>query len=150
MKTSEPRVYTITVTETQLGHLRDACELLARCRIGQIDAACREVLDEHGRAAVPYDAAKQAEDLVKASIGLSPNGSWGVGKHGTADIPWDMYQVFRHRLAWDQAYEEGIIQPGAKRDYYSMMGVSYDPPMQHGAEPLPIINGKQPPVNEVM
>lgn len=142
--------YTLTVTPKQLGILRDACELLARCRMGQIADACYEVIDAEGRALVPYDVARQAEDLVKRAVGLDGNAYWGVGKHDSIDCAFDLYATIRHRIAWDNAYADGLVQPGDKRKWPEMMAVSYDPPMNHGTEPLPIINGQQPPANEVM
>ena len=48
--------YQLTVTAEQAATLRDACELLARCRLGQIADACQEVLDAQGQATVPHEA----------------------------------------------------------------------------------------------
>lgn len=122
-------LYQLTVTGEQAAILRDACELLARCRLGQIVDACQEVLDEQGRAAVPYEIARHCESLCKAAAGLGVNASWGVGKHRAADLPFDLYQVIRYRLAWDCALEEGRVQPGEARRWPDMMGVCFDEPL---------------------
>ena len=78
---AEPR-YQLTITRAQAEVLRDACELLARCRLGQIADACQQVLDAHGQAVVPYDLAQDCEAAIKAEVGLAPNQSWG-----SASIP---------------------------------------------------------------
>lgn len=132
--------YQLTVTRIQAEVLRDACELLARCRLGQIADACQQALDEHGKAVVPYDLAMWCETAVKAAVGLAPNQSWGVGKHLAADLPWDLYQVLRHRLAWDRALAEGQVQPGQARRWPEMMSVCYDEPLFLTPAPHPTLH----------
>ena len=54
-----------------------------------------------------------------------------------AKSAWDLYQVIRHRLAWDNAVAEGVIDsPDAPRNWTAMLGVHYDKPMTSSAEPL--------------
>lgn len=134
MTPPEPR-YRIEVSETQARHLRDACELMARVRMGQVADACREVLDADGKYKVPYEIARQAECLIKAAVGLAPNQSWGVAKHEAADIPWEMYQSIRYRLAWDYALDDGLANSESERDWARMMSVDYDRPMKLTREP---------------
>ena len=136
---AEPR-YQLTITRAQAEVLRDACELLARCRLGQIADACQQVLDEHGQAVVPYDLAQDCEAAIKAEVGLAPNQSWGVGKHPAADLPWDLYQVLRHRLAWDRALAEGHVRPGQARRWPEMMSVCYDEPLFLTHAPHPTLH----------
>jgi len=57
------------------------------------------------------------------------------------EIAWDLYQVIRHRLAWDAAIEEGQIEKGERRKWPEMMGVCFDEPMQRGSQPLARIKG---------
>ena len=121
--------YQLTVTAEQAATLRDACELLARCRLGQIADACQEVLDAQGQATVPHEIAQRCENLCKAAVGLAPNASWGVGTHPAADLPFDLFQVIRHRLAWDRALAEGRVRPGEARRWPEMMAVCYDEPL---------------------
>jgi len=137
--------YQLTVTRIQAEVLRDACELLARCRLGQIADACQQALDEHGKAGVPYDLAMRCETAVKAAVGLTPNQSWGLGKHLAADRPWDLYQVLRHRLACDQAYDKGLVQPGQPRRWQEMLSVCYDKPLFLTPAPHPDIRRLQEP-----
>lgn len=136
---SEETRYQITLTATQAAMVRDACELLFRCRIGQIGEACRYVLDANGRASVPYEVKQDAEDMVKAAVGLPMNASWGVGKFDVADQACDLYQVIRHRLAWDRAYSDGMIKPGELRRWPEMLAVHYDPPLHLSTQPLATI-----------
>lgn len=133
-----PPRYQIVVSASQLAVLRDACELLARCRLGQVAEACLEVLNAEGRAVVPYELAKQAENLIKAEVGLAPNQSWGVGHHALADVPFDLYQTFRYRLAWDEAVERGLPHADGSRNWATMMAVDYDPPAGYARQSLPL------------
>lgn len=129
------RRYVIEVSAAQVCQLRDACELLARCRMGQINAAIQEVLDADGRAVVPYDVARQAELAVKMAVGLEPNQSWGVGHHDSADQAFELYQTLRYRLAWDYAQAHGLTHPDGSRNWTTMMGVDYDEPTRYTHQP---------------
>jgi hypothetical protein len=127
--------YVIEVSADQAYLLRDACELLARCRMGQIRAACEEVLNAQGKAVVPYDLASQVEKLVKAAVGLEQNQSWGVGKHESADMAFELYCALRHRLAWDHARKHQLTHPDGSRNWKKMMGVDYDIPLTYTTHP---------------
>lgn len=97
------KVYTLTITEEQARVISIATELFSRVCIGQTD------------------------DLrfwkPKANIGM----------HDTCDegqLAWDLYQVIRHRLAWDRAGNPPV------RDWKTMMTVDFDEPLKIGPEPL--------------
>lgn len=153
---AEPR-YQLTVTRAQAEVLRDACELLARCRLGQIADACQQVLDEHGKAGVPYDLAmlgitngegqnamnydleQWVDTGIKPAMGLAMNASFGVGKFVDADNLFDLHETIRHRLSWDAAEDEGLVQPGGQRLWREMWGICYDKPMRWGDQPLAVV-----------
>ena len=130
------RRYLIEVSADQAYLLRDACELLARCRMGQIADACQEVLDAEGKAVVPWAVAHRAEVAVKAAVGLEPGQSWGVGKHESADMAFEMYRALRHRLDWDYARDHGLTNADGSRNWERMMGVDYDEPIRYTQQPL--------------
>jgi hypothetical protein len=134
MKNNEPH-YTLEVTRGQLRILRDACELLTRCRMGQIAEAGRQTLNERGVPGANYIECQDAEEIIKRANGLAPHASWGVGKFKAIDEPFEIHQVLRHRLAWDRAIEEGLTQSEAVRDWGKMMSVDYDEPLLVSGEP---------------
>lgn len=117
--------YTLTLTARQAAEISSACEILARLQMGQIDMALRELpLASY----LDYDKQRMIESI------LLPLYDDGKKRHGT--IAWDLYQVVRHRLAWDRAVDRGEIEPGERRNWSKMMGVCYDEPMQWGGETL--------------
>jgi len=111
--------YTLTVTAQQLEIIRDATELLSRIAGGQVEEVLRYAPISHAdyweargamlRALGPY----KSQDYYRVII---DNGSW------------DIYQVARHRLAWDRKLEG---DPSC---------LHFDEPVQHGSEPLPIVS----------
>ncbi len=146
---TDHKVYTLTLTEKQLKYIADACESCGRVAIGQFDKMLDYCRNNEGNFINNYNLTKAVESIIKPAMGLSMNSSYGVGKFDHADILLDMYQTIRHRLAWDNAYATGILKPGERRKYEHMMTVDYDPPSKWGSEPIPIINGKSPPENEL-
>lgn len=117
--------YTLHLTEKQAAEISHACEILARLRMGQVDMALRELPLE---APLMYEQVKYIENYLKALYRQD-----GVRNESPA---WDLHQVIRHRLAWDRAYRDGIVKPGERRDWNTMMGVIYDEPLRMGGEPL--------------
>lgn len=136
--------YTLTVTAIQAQVIADACDLLSRVQSGQWPVAY-DLLPKDGN--ITWEQWHEARDAIKVIMktilkdgidGVAS--SFGVGSPETppsSDIAWDIYQVIRHRLAWEEAIRRGdarSIDDG--RDWRSMMGVAYDPPMRFGPEPL--------------
>jgi len=131
------RTYTLTLTERQAAELQEACELLARIKIGQIDHAIErlpgyyDTRDYERRHATQHEIKRLANSLMPEATRRREDG-----------IAWDLYQVIRHRLAWDRAYDQGAIKPGEPRKWPEMMGVCYDEPLPMSGLPLAIIEGK--------
>ena len=134
--------YLVELTPTQLHALARACEVAARIKIGQLGTATDLVglEDRDGKDCCDYELEKALDRLVKQRMGLDLNASWGVGKYPESDVWFDLQSAFRHRLAWDRAYAEGIVTPGAPRQWPEMMGVDFDEPMHWGDQPLPKIS----------
>lgn len=117
--------YTLHLTQKQAAEISHACEILARLRMGQIDMALRELpLDKP----MEYEQEQYVRNYLRTL--------YRPGGRRIDDAAWDLYQVIRHRLAWDRAYAEGIVKPNEPRKWPKMMGVVYDEPMQMGDEPL--------------
>jgi len=131
------RTYTITVTESQAAELQEACELLARIKIGQIDHAIERLPGFYDRRDWERVHATRHE-IQRLANTLMPE----VTKRRDDGVAWDLYQVIRHRLAWDRAHDQGVIQPGEPRKWPEMMGVSYDEPLAMSWLPLATIKEK--------
>jgi len=138
--------YVLTLTETQAQVLIQALEVMARLGIGQFrDALDLLPLKEIFPAGWHEDMEAIGRILSKYMIGNVDGyrSSLGISHADTspqAKSAWDMYQVIRHRLAWDRAYSDGIVaSPDAPRDWSKMLGVHYDEPMRMGPEPLATI-----------
>lgn len=136
--------YTLRVTKNQLQAISNACETCARAAIGQFDKILDYCKDSNGKHINSYELTRSIESLIKPLMGLHMNASYGVGKFEEADVLFDIYQTIRHRLAWDISYETGLIKKGQERNMIEMGTIKYDPPIQFGKEPLPIINGQEP------
>ncbi|EWC39608.1 hypothetical protein [Stutzerimonas stutzeri] len=128
------RTYTITVTERQAAELQEACELLARIKIGQIDHAIERLPGFYDRRDLEQVHATRHE-IQRLANTLMPEAT----KRREDGVAWDLYQVIRHRLSWDRAHDKGVIQPGEPRKWPEMMGVSYDEPLAMSGLPLATI-----------
>lgn len=117
--------YTLHLTQKQAAEISHACEILARLRMGQIDMALMEL---------PLDKPMEYEQEQYVSNYL--RSLYRPGSMRIDDAAWDLYQVIRHRLAWDRAYAEGIVKPGEPRKWPEMMGVTYDEPLPVSGDPL--------------
>lgn len=123
--------------------VRDALESTARMVIGQPSDMLEQVFNKEGkRCYFDYEERVLIERLATSLMGLSGSATGGVGWNDEGDILWDMCQVVRHRLAWDHAIKENLVDEHGGRDWRTMMGVHYDEPMGHGSEPLAEISGK--------
>ena len=128
------RTYTITVTERQAEELQEACELLARIKIGQIDHAIERLPGFYDRRDWEQVHATRHE-IHRLANTLMPEAT----KRREDGVAWDLYQVIRYRLSWDRAHDLGVIKPGEPRKWPEMMGVSYDEPLAMSGLPLATI-----------
>ena len=142
--------YLLELTETQAQVIQKACDLLSRVESGQWHVAF-DLLPKDGKTDWKqwHDAKEEIKEIMKTVLKDGIDGvacSFGVGSSQTppsSDIAWDIHQVIRHRLAWEDAIEHGTVQSiNDNRDWRSMMGVAYDPPMRFGPEPLAKIQRK--------
>lgn len=125
--------YVLVLSKNQLQAISVALETLARLKCGQIKFALEQCLDKDGNSNVlDWDIEDHVEHLVKPHLGLEKNQSWGVGRFKTIDLIWDLYEVIRYKMSWDNALESGKV---TEKDYKEkirnedMYGVSYNEPM---------------------
>ena len=110
--------YTMTVTKQQLEFIRDATELLSRIAGGQVYEVLRYA---------PIDPMKYWEARGAMLRALQPFKDKTFQRSIIDSGCWDIYQVSRHRLAWDRK-PEGIP-----------FCVDFYEPVQHGPDPLPVV-----------
>jgi len=112
------RTYTMTITAQQLALIRDATELLSRIASGQVYEALKyapidpemhwEARGAMLRALMPFEDKTFQQSIIGSGC-------------------WDIYQVARHRLAWDRKGEG------------DSSCVDFCEPQPHGTEPLPTV-----------
>lgn len=145
-----PETYTLTVTEAQAEVISRACELLARTMAGQWHEAYRLLpRDPMANWSVVREVEDQIRELMPRVLRGGIDGmssSLGIGHPGINpehETAWDLHQVVRYRLAWEHAIRMGhVTSITAERDWTTMMGVVYDPPIRYGPEPLAEIKKK--------
>ena len=114
--------YTLMVTDEQAKVLEQACELLARCSMGQFDHSLFAV---HTVAAKPCNASARA-CLETASRYLFGPGTGIINCDAQGKRAWDLYQVIRKQLADDS------LAPGDEPGPY----VRFNEPHNTAGEPL--------------
>ena len=137
-------MYTLTITKKQAQALMAATDLLQRVQLGQ----WREIEDNLPLTR-PIDYEELRADFITIGSLLSKHMVGGVDGYasslgiGHCDLPEDngilrdLYCVIRHKLSWERAVEEGIIDSeDSPRKWPEMLTVNYDPPMKWGSEPL--------------
>ena len=136
--------YKVELTELQLSTLSIASEILARLGIGQWRDAFEwlpkrsdmdwpdyhDDIDAIGKIISKYTSGRV--DGYRSSLGINH-----ADVSSTSKIAWDLYQSFRHELAWDRAVEYGYIESReSPRNWDEMLGVHYDEPFKTSEEPL--------------
>jgi hypothetical protein len=142
-----PKTYTLTITEAQARALMYATDLLQRVQLGQV----REVIDwlplkkPTDYEQLHKDTRVIGEILSKHMIDGIDGGASSLGI-GHPDLPknngvlYDLHCVIRHKLSWERAVEEGIIESeDSERKWPEMMQVCYDDPMKWGDEKLAVM-----------
>lgn len=130
---------TFQLTFHQLELLRNACELAARLRAGQLDYHFIDELMEAYNKGCDSEEQRNAQTNVRKQIGkaceylhtlcwdLPPHADHGMNYDDNSDILWDMYQVFRYQI-----WKENNPNPSG-RDVLTVAG---DKPYHTGKEPF--------------
>jgi len=135
--------YTLTITESQARIISMACEVLARLGIGQWRTAIEQMpldikdygkwhndLDDIGK--ILRNHTKHNVDGWNKSLGI-----YSPDVNDIARVAWDIHHVIRHKLAWERAVNEGIVESEeSPREWSSMITVDYDEPRKSGKEDL--------------
>lgn len=130
MKKPEKKIeYVLHLNPLQMRYLSTVCEFFARITCGQLDELPWFITEgKGGHFAENRDAAepllRQLKEIYFPELGW--NASYGVGHDDYSDIPWDIYQVVRNKIAWTE---------NPQSDW---KGVNYYPPMKFSSQPLPI------------
>ena len=140
---TEPKVYTLQITEKQVQALKKATDLLMRVQLGQ----WREITD-HLPLKQPIDYAElhQHLDLIGRILSVylidSIDGygsSLGVGHKKLPEsnsILYDLHCILRRQLAVERAVESGQIENENVPRSQMPCGVDFDTPFHWGSEPL--------------
>ena len=133
--------YTLTITATQAAAISHACEVLARLGMGQYTDALECLPTKELRPdGWNEDMAAIGHILSKHTYAYGVYNQRNEPKRtAMSKVAWDVYQVTRHRLAWDRARADG--HTGDKPPTW---GVSFDTPTQTSPEPLPQMTAAEP------
>jgi hypothetical protein len=119
--------YKLTITEQQASIIVRALDLFARIGTGQFE----EVLNVYDRdfafSPEAREGMRSALKAAKAHAGHPPNGSFSILNPKVSDdfrAAYDVMQVIRHRLAWDQNPQGNPLR------------VDFDKPRQTSALPM--------------
>ena len=109
--------YTITLTATQAATISHACEVLARLGMGQYTDAL-ECLPTKELCPDGWHEDMQAIGHIlskHANVhGLRYSQKHEARRTAMSNVAWDVYQVTRHRLAWDRRLNLRIMSPHFK------------------------------------
>jgi hypothetical protein len=141
------KTYTLTITEEQARALQYATDVLQRVQLGQ----WREIVDWLPlQKPIDYEELHQDKQIISAVLSKHMidgiDGSFSSLGIGHPDLPknngvlYDLHCVIRHKLAWELAVENGVIESeDSERKWPEMMQVYYDDPMKWGDQPLAVM-----------
>lgn len=137
--------YKITLNEKQLRAISDATDLLQRVQLGQ----WREIQDNLPIIWKTVDYSQFHDDMHEIGQILSKYmidgidgifSSLGVGNEKLPEsnsILYEIHRCIRHKLSWEKAVEDGIIESeNSSRNFSKMMTVDFDSPMRYSEEPF--------------
>jgi uncharacterized glyoxalase superfamily protein PhnB len=141
------KLYNVVLSEKQLLVLAEAADLMQRVQLGQ----WREIQDSLPlQKPIDYEMLHSHMDIIGKI--LSHHMIDGIDGFvcslgiGSSDLPksnsilYDLRTTIEHKLSWERAVEEGIVEnENSPRKWSEMMTVNFDPPMKWSDEPLPKI-----------
>lgn len=129
------KTYILEINETQAYITRDALEAYSRIRCAQIKMGVEIILMDKLIGSNDWHELLNIAERAIRGVAFPelnhPSQSYGVGHDKDSDIAWDLLQVIRHRLSWDN-------HDGISPTYQ----VNYNEPMKFGPEPLAKIEKK--------
>lgn len=136
------KTYTLQVTEVQLRAISGACEVLARLGIGQFRFALEQLPMKEYIPNGWHEDMDLIQHLLARHIGDAVEEGCEAGFYSRnvkdrSKIAWDIYTAARHRLSWDKAVDNGVVDSiHSPRKWPEMSSVIYDVPMCSGGQPL--------------
>lgn len=127
--------YKLTLSERQAHCIKSACETQSRLEFGQLGA----ITDALSGVLLHEDWQLLCEKVRELEGFISKLPRKNTLRSDYCEMSWDLYQVIRHRLAWDRAYKQGIIKQGDMRKWPEMITVDYDDPHHKSTEKLCLI-----------
>ena len=122
--------YNLELSPEQARLVSEACDFYSRVLIGQFDRITEACLDIGGSVQDYCQKRDMANDLLRITRRIfwpelvHPGQSYGIGHNQKADRLYDVHQVLRNKIAWEE-------QPTGS------LGVAHDSPMQFSDLPLP-------------
>lgn len=125
--------YRLTMTEGQAQVIQRALEIYGRLCLGQVKAAIDQV-PFNSKRKIDYQRVRSLSDEMKFELtGMQSNASYGIyckEVDESARVAWDLQQILRHKIAWDNNPKGGNT-------------VNFNKPMKSSKkEPLAIIEKK--------
>ncbi len=130
--------YSLKLNADQAKVVQAALELYSRVGMGQLGYVLEHPEIHKRLAGSPREVAEQTLETAKQAIFGMVHGQYhGIHSRELEDetaSAWDLQQVIRHRLAWDQAGNPD------HRDFRTMGGVRFDEPRRASTQPLARMN----------
>ena len=120
--------YILKLNSDQAHVLSRACEFYSRMHIGQLNEIKWDLSVKRWNDNIDHDLIEYAINILRQQFFpelVHPGASLSIwDNNSTAEHAWNIYQVVRHALAWQEHPEGGIT-------------VNFHEPMKFGKEPLP-------------
>lgn len=136
--------YSVELTGEQMKVIAEACDLMVRIQLGQIQEVVEHLPLKDGLDGSQRFGLKSVLSLLMGEVltndGDGYNSSLGVGNAKlpeSTNILWDVKNVFNYEVYTDEAIDNGIITAKGERDWSQMISTRFDTPTQYGKEPLP-------------
>jgi hypothetical protein len=138
---------TLDLSDKHAYALMHACEVLARCGMGQFKTLADSIIpwqteNRTGIDALEGTASRHTrvdgfEDMAKLLLmpELYRGGYWAMHNKkvpATCQLAWEVYAAIRHAAAWASLAAEGRTEP-------EFHGCQYDQPMSVSGEPMPTV-----------
>lgn len=134
--------YTLTLTQKQADVLVRATDVYMRLLLGQFNIVAEQFLFREGVTPERMDMARRHLDAAKTclfpELGGSPSASHSMTSPKNEEasrVAYDIHQVLRHRLTWDQDAASMTPRKGFK-------GVWHDVPRKTSQQPLPRVDAE--------
>lgn len=137
-------IYNLSLTKKQAEVLVRATDVYMRLLMGQFNIVAEQFLFREGVTSERMDMARRHLDAAKVCLFPELQGSSTASLSMTSPkneeasrVAYDIHQVIRHRLTWDE-------EAASKKPRTGFKGVWHDVPMKTSGEMLPHITAETP------